>query len=46
VAFVRILLEWDDHARRMGAQRANEGAAEDDSNERNESRGAVCARVE
>jgi hypothetical protein len=46
VAFVRILLEWDDRARRMKTQTASQGAADDDRDERIESRGAVCAGVE
>ena len=45
VAFVRILLEWDDRARKMVAS-ANTGAADDDRGERIESHGAVCAGVE
>ncbi len=46
VAFVRILLEWDDRARRMSRPDAHEGAADDDSDERLEPRRAVCAGVE
>jgi hypothetical protein len=45
VAFVRILLEWDDRARRMKTQTANPGAADDDRDERIEPRGVVCAGV-
>ena len=46
VAFVQILLEWDDRERRINSQAETEGAANDDRDERIEPRGAVCARVE
>ena len=46
VAFVRILLEWNDRARTMDAQAPHEGAANDDSDERIEPRRPVCAGVE
>ena len=46
VAFVQILLELDDRARRMSRPEAHEGAADDDRDERIEPRRAVCAGVE